>query len=83
MDTATQQRFRSGELCIETGWYEFDGYVNGEPQPLPMLAEMEVARGVGDVFPSIRSTKRPCFWILAGGVVEQPDSAARKDARGG
>ncbi|MEP0845276.1 MAG: YjzC family protein [Phycisphaerae bacterium] len=76
MDTSTYQRFKSGEICVESGWYEFDGYVDGTNDPLPNLTETEVALEAGDVFPPIQSLKRACYWKLVDGIGDDREAAA-------
>jgi hypothetical protein len=68
MDTTTYQRFQSGDLCIESGWYEFDGYVDDVSDPLPALSQMEITLAVGQVFPPIQDPRRACYWKLVEGI---------------
>ena len=60
--TGVDQRFRTGEVCLETGTYEFDGYVNGSSDGLPFSDELEIAILAGAPFPPIQSRNRACFW---------------------
>jgi hypothetical protein len=62
METITYKRFRSGDLCDDSGWYEFDGYVDAREAPLPGLSEMEIPMIAGDVFPPVRGQQRACYW---------------------
>ena len=62
MDIAVSHRFRSGQPCLSTGWYVFDGYVDGSLEPLPAISEMEVSLEAGDVFPQIRNVRKTCYW---------------------
>jgi hypothetical protein len=72
-----KRRFQSGDVCPESGWYEFDGYVESPFDPLPALDEMEVRLSAGTAFPAIRNTNnRACFWILAAGAPTQSDVSA-------
>ncbi len=59
---ASDRRFRSGDICVEPGWYQFDGYVDGDAGPYPSLGEVEVSLFRGEAFPVIRSAKRACYW---------------------
>jgi len=59
------QRFRSGEVCIERGEYEFDGYLDGSSSALPALEEMEIRVSGGEVFPGVQSRGKPCYWTRA------------------
>lgn len=65
MNVTTRQRFESGDICLEGGCYEFDGYVSGPPDPLPLEPEWEIPLSIGDIFPPIQSRKRACYWKLA------------------
>jgi hypothetical protein len=67
-------RFVSGDPCVRTGWYEFDGFVRGLQEPCPSLDEMEILVGSGEAFPMIRGSRRPCYWIPAA----SGESAARR-----
>jgi len=62
MKRTANQRFQTGDVCGETGWYEFDGYVNGPPGPLPRLIEWQALVIAGDMFPRIYSPERMCYW---------------------
>lgn len=68
MKVRTKQRFESGDLCVAPGWYEFDGYIVDEGEPLPALSEMEYWLEAGDVFPAIRRPRRACFWKYVQGI---------------
>ncbi|MBW7906653.1 MAG: hypothetical protein LC135_01145 [Phycisphaerae bacterium] len=78
MQTAEQRRFRSGDICMEAGWYEFDGYVDDAGGPQPGQAEVETALNAGDLFPAIQSTRRACFWKPFGRVVEDDHAEERR-----
>jgi hypothetical protein len=69
METATHQRFKSGEVCLEFGTYEFDGFADDIDASAPVsLDQRRIALGVGDIFPQIEDFPRACFWRLVGGV---------------
>lgn len=82
MDATAYTRFRSGDICIRAGWYEFEGYVVGPADPQPPLDEMGIELGVGDVFPRIRDSWRACYWTPARSTFESaaPPLAAAADA---
>ena len=42
MSTATRTRFKTGELCVISGVYEFDGYVDGTSWPQPTQDERKI-----------------------------------------
>lgn len=68
MYETTINRPRSGDLCSRSGWYEFDGYVDGATEPIPPLSEWEVAVEVGDTFPMIHESNRACYWRASDGL---------------
>ncbi len=78
---AYDRRFKSGEVCVDPGGYEFDGYLDGSSELLPALEEMDVRLLRGQVFPLIRSQWRACFWrsadvsIAAADELDSGDSA--------
>jgi hypothetical protein len=64
MATAIGTRFKTGEKCVESGRYEFDGYTDGTSSPPPTTAEREEPIARGDTFPPIRSCNKGCYWKL-------------------
>ncbi len=66
MATATQigTRFKTGQDCIESGRYGFDGYTDGTSTPAPQSHEKEIPLSKGEKFPPIRSTGKACWWKL-------------------
>jgi len=82
MDFGTEERFQSGDVCVEAGSYEFAGYVVGPPEPLPGEPETEISLEVGDIFPLTRNPDRPCYWKLRGGIVEPPLPSAEAAPEG-
>jgi hypothetical protein len=77
METITYKRFRSGDLCDDSGWYEFDGYVDAPQASLPGLSEMEIPMIAGDVFPPVRGQQRACYWKLVDGLGAQGTEEAQ------
>jgi len=67
MKTMPDLRFQSGDVCIVTGWYEFDGYVDGESGPFSDLDDIGIRLDAGHVFPPTASRSRACFWRLKQG----------------
>jgi hypothetical protein len=57
-------RFRTGEKCIESGRYRFDGYLDGTHSPPPTAEEREIPLSRGAPFPPIRSSGKGCWWQL-------------------
>lgn len=62
--TATKTRFKTGETCITTGSYRFDGYTDGSWTPAPTEEEKVIQLTVGETFPPIRSAEKACWWKL-------------------
>ena len=57
-------RFRTGEVCRESGRYRFDGYIDGTSSPPPTPEEREIPLSRGETFPPIRSSGKACYWKL-------------------
>jgi YjzC-like protein len=66
MSTVTQigARLRTGEVCPESGRYQFDGYLDGTWEPAPHAAERQIPLSRGEKFPPIRSSGKSCWWKL-------------------
>jgi len=64
MLTAIGSRFRTGQQCVESGRYRFDGYLDGTSSPPPRPEEREIPLSRGETFPPIRSTGKGCWWKL-------------------
>ncbi len=66
MPTAIQigTRFRTGEVCAESGRYQFDGYLDGSRVPVPTAEEREIPLSRSEKFPPIRSSGKACWWKL-------------------
>lgn len=68
MKLVTYVRFESGEMCTDSGWYEFDGYVDPPPDAPPPLSPTRIRLHFGDVFPPLRHPRSACYWAQVGGV---------------
>jgi len=55
---------KSGEKCLIEGHYEFAGYLDGTHTPEPVDTERTIYVARGEVFPSIVSCGRECWWRL-------------------
>ena len=64
MATAVGTRFKTGEKCVESGRYKFDGYLDGTSYPAPTAEEREIPLSNGETFPPIRSAEKACWWKL-------------------
>jgi hypothetical protein len=64
MATAVGTRFKTGEKCVESGRYKFDGYTDGTSTPSPTAEEREIPLSTNETFPPIRSTGKACWWKL-------------------
>jgi hypothetical protein len=61
----TRTRFRSGDACLQSAAYRFDGYAVPRSVDLPRLGELEITLEAGQTFPPIESTQLDCWWIPA------------------
>ncbi len=66
MSVATQigARFKTGQECVVSGRYGFDGYLDGTSTPPPRRQEREIPLSRGETFPPIRSSGKSCWWKL-------------------
>ncbi len=55
-------RFKTDELCPESGWYRFDGYLNDQGDASVGINDLAVEVMEGKTFPPAGTAKRPCFW---------------------
>ena len=62
--TATRTCFQTGETCVITGRYRFDGYTDGTWTPSPTGEEREIPLSSGETFPPVRSAAKACWWKL-------------------
>ena len=62
--TQTRTRFKTGEKCVVSGRYRFDGYTDGTHSPPPRPEEQEIPLSKGETFPPIRSSSKGCWWKL-------------------
>lgn len=64
MQTQIATRGRTGERCIVSGVYAFDGYLDGSSYPIPTAKESREPIAQHNVFPPIRSAQKGCWWKL-------------------
>jgi YjzC-like protein len=64
MLTQTKTRYKTGEECVISGRYRFDGYTDGTWTPSPTREEQEIPLSRGETFPPIRSAQKACWWKL-------------------
>jgi hypothetical protein len=64
MSTAVGTRFKTGEKCVDSGRYAFDGYLDGSSTPAPTSEERQIPLAKGNTFPLIRSCNKACYWEL-------------------
>jgi len=62
---AVGSRYRTGETCVESGRYRFDGYLDGTWSPPTTPEERDIPLSRGETFPPIRSSGKACWWKLA------------------
>lgn len=65
MSPRIADRFRTGDVCNESGWYFFDGYLAGVSEMIPNLEEMEIWVSNGSQFPAVFSSGQRCYWVQA------------------
>lgn len=70
--------FQSGDLCLQSGWYEFDRYTDGSTEPPPALNEWEIPLKAGELFPSTHHPHRSCYWKLAGALHQGQEQAQQE-----
>lgn len=58
----TNKRYKTGQLCEETGTYAFDGYVDGSRSPTPTREEQQIPLRREDEFPPVKSAKKGAWW---------------------
>jgi len=56
------QRFKTGDKCITTGAYQFDGYTDGTRDPAPTTDERFIPMVDGFTFPPVRSSSKAAWW---------------------
>ncbi len=64
MNTSTTTRYKTGQKCVTSGTYKFDGYTDGSWSPSPTVEEREINLTSGETFPPIRSCEKACWWKL-------------------
>ena len=69
--------FQSGDMCLQSGWYEFDRYVDGSSEPPPSLDEWEIPLRAGQVFPLTHHPKRACYWRWATALSAEESAQSR------
>lgn len=57
-------RYKTGEKCITSGVYKFDGHTDGSMECHPTSDEKEIPLSEGETFPPIRSCKKGAYWVL-------------------
>ncbi|MFH1264120.1 MAG: YjzC family protein [Planctomycetota bacterium] len=62
--SSTKTRWKTGEVCVFSGHYRWDGYLDGTRTPEPRPEEKEIPLSRGERFPPIRSCGKACWWKL-------------------
>lgn len=72
MTVTVDQRFRTGEVCPESGPYRFDGFVKEPAEPLRVDARALIELDSGEPFPTIGNpdAQRECYWRPANEATE-------------
>ncbi|PCJ63662.1 MAG: YjzC family protein [Candidatus Hydrogenedentota bacterium] len=64
MNIQTQTRHKTGEKCMVSGRYRFDGYTDGTTVPTPTAEERQIPLSRTETYPPIRSVRKACWWVL-------------------
>ncbi len=80
MSVERNKRFKSGETCVQSGCYSFDGYLNGAQGPEPALPEREIRLTSGEVFPPVASAWKGCWWVWVDEACVAGSSGARQES---
>ena len=59
-------RYKTGDKCVASGKYQFDGYTDGTTTPAPTAEEKVIPLSTGETFPPIKSAKKACYWKKIG-----------------
>jgi hypothetical protein len=62
--SSTKTRWKTGEVCVISGRYRWDGYTDGARTPEPRPEEKDIPLSRGERFPPIRSCGKGCWWRL-------------------
>jgi hypothetical protein len=57
-------RFQAGQLCRQSGIYQFDGYIDDPTISQPPGEERIIPLANSEIFPSIKSENKACWWKL-------------------
>ena len=57
-------RFSTGQICTESGIYEFDGYIGASLILEPSGKEKQITVCLEKKFPCIKSADIACWWKL-------------------
>ena len=58
-------RFKTGQQCETTGFYDFDGYLDGTRTPRPTAEETRIPLSSRETFPPVRSQNKGARWKFA------------------
>ena len=59
------ERFKTGDKCVTSGDYAFDGYTDGSKTPAPTPNEQSIPLRAGETFPPVKSSQKGAWWKLA------------------
>lgn len=57
-------RKRTGETCVISGYYDWDGYLDGTRTPLPTSNERTIPMQPGKTFPPVHSSNKGAWWKI-------------------
>lgn len=64
MATSVSVRKKTGETCLITGSYSFDGYTDGTQSPPPTSEEKVIPMEAWETFPPVKSCNKGAWWRL-------------------
>ncbi len=57
-----KNRFLTGEICLQTAFYAWDGYADGSFSPFPTYKEQKFLLEENRKFPFVASCEKKAYW---------------------
>lgn len=70
MSARIEPVFQSGDTCRVGGLFIFNGFLDGQPGPLPETEELTILLRSGEEFPDIGAGRKKCWWTPCGDAPE-------------
>ncbi|MEM9019993.1 MAG: YjzC family protein [Planctomycetota bacterium] len=58
---ASTRLYKTGQICPQSGVWEFVKYTDGTTYPTPTAEEREIPLSKGETFPTVRSAGKGCW----------------------